>query len=459
MRDTSPAPAHVVDSLQSRLGRSHLLRLLTAFVLALLTWGWVMQATDPISTTNYTEVEITQPELENDLVMVTNLPRGSIRVEGPESEVAKINRSLLSLSLDTSEVDEPGEYRLPIIVNAPDTSNRVTVEPGTLLVQIDEMTSRVVPIQIEDTSNEDSTREVNNISTDVSQVTVSGPSSAVDRVESVVLPISIDTHISTFSEYFTPYAVDENGQRVSEVNVLPGQILTRVELQSRGVLVTVIPDVQGQPADGYSIQQRTIIPTTILVEGPEEALDDLLFVNTEPVDITGASQSVSSRVGVTGLPDGVTVVEPISGQIEVRVAIQDSSASTQSISNLPVNVLNVPSGYNAVIVPDTIDISVQGSVSNISSMTPDDITVVVDASGLDEGEHSLRPVVALPNNGVMSTGTNPETVTVILQPAEGTPEPEPEPEPESTGPSMQYPHLISDTPTTRYQSVRRGKRQ
>jgi len=56
MRDTTPAPAHVVDSLQSRLGRSHVLRFFTALLLAIVTWGWVMQVTDPIRTTTYAEV-------------------------------------------------------------------------------------------------------------------------------------------------------------------------------------------------------------------------------------------------------------------------------------------------------------------------------------------------------------------------------------------------------------------
>lgn len=451
MRDTSPAPAHVEQSLQSRLGRSHILRLATAFVLALLTWGWVMQATDPISTTNYTEVEIAQPELENDLVMVTNLPRGSITVEGPESEVAKINRSLLSLRLDTSEVTEAGEYRLPVIVEAPDTSNRITVEPGTLRVQIDEMTSKEIPIEIQEASSEDSTRVVNNISPDVSQVTVSGPSSAVERVQSVVLPVTIDTQVSTFSEYFIPYAVDGNGQRVSEVSVLPGQILTRVELQTRGRLVTVIADIQGQPAEGYSIQQRTAIPSSILVEGPDDVLNDLLFVDTEPVDISGASQSVSSRVGLANLPEGVTVVEPASGQVEVRVAIQDTSATTQILPNLSVNVLNVPAGYNATVVPGTIDITVRGSVSNISALTTEDITIVVDANGLDAGEHSLQPVVALPNNGVMSVGTNPDTVNVILEPVEGTPEPE------SISPLIGVPDANAEGQKHRHNTVRRSR--
>ena len=424
MRDTTPAPAHVVDTLQSKLGRSHVLRFVTALLLAIVTWGWVIQATDPIETTKYTEVEINSPEFDNGLVMITNLPRASITVSGPQSEVAKINRALLSLRLDSSTVTAPGEYRLPLIVDAPDTSNRITVEPVFVQVQVDEVSSRVIPIEIQESSTENATRVVNNISTNVSQVTVSGPASALERVDKVVLPVTIDTQVSSFSEVFTPYAVDANGQRVSEVTVLPAQVTTRVELQSRGKVLSVIPEITGQPAEGYTSQQRNVLPNSITVEGPEDVLDDLLFVHTEPVDISGASQSVSQRVGLADLPEGVNVIEPVSGEVEVRVAIQDSSSSLQTLPNLTINVLNVPAGYEAVIEPATVDVTLEGSITTLSEMTSEDITVVVDVRGLDAGTYDLRPVVALPNNGIRSNGTNPETVEVTVRPAtDATPEP------------------------------------
>lgn len=417
MRDTTPAPAHVVDNLQSRLGRSHVLRFFTALLLAMVTWGWVMQVTDPIRTTTYAEVEIVTPEFGDGMVMVTDLPRAVIRVQGPESEVAKINRSLLTLRLDTSTVNKPGQYRLPVIVDAPDTSNRITVDPAVVQVQVDEIVSKVIPLDVEQSTNENTTRVVNTISPEVSQVTVSGPSSAVGRVSNVILPVTIDSQSSTFSAMFTPYAVDSSGQRVSEVTVLPNQIATRVELQSRGRVVSVIADVTGEPADGYTMSQRNVLPGTITVEGPDDVLDELLFVHTEPVDISGASQSVSRRVGLADLPAGVTVIDPPSGQVEVRVAIQDSSSTVQALPGLPVNVLNAPEGFDVVIEPQSIDVTVEGPVNTLSGMTTEDITVVVDVRGLEAGTYELRPVVALPNNGVRLSDTNPDTVMVSIQPA------------------------------------------
>jgi YbbR domain-containing protein len=417
MRDTTPAPAHVVESLQSRLGRSHVLRFLTALLLAIVTWGWVMQATDPIRTTTYAEVEIVSPEFGDGMVMVTNLPRAVIRVQGPESEVAKINRALIIPRLDTSTVNQPGEYRLPVVVDAPDTSNRITVDPSHVQVRIDEVVSTDIPLEIEESTTENTTRLVNTISPEVSQVTISGPSSAVDRVSRVILPVTIDSQITSFSAVYTPYAVDENDQRVSEVTVLPTQVTTRVELQSRGRVVSVIADVTGEPAEGYTLSQRNVLPGTITVEGPEDVLDSLLFVHTDPVDITGASQPVSQRVGLADLPAGVTVIDPPNGQVEVRVAIQDSSSTVQTLSGLPVNPLNAPEGFEVAIEPDSIDVTVDGSVTIISGMTPEDITVVVDVRGLEAGTYDLRPVVALPSNGVRISDTNPDTVSVTIRPA------------------------------------------
>jgi YbbR domain-containing protein len=194
---------------------------------------------------------------------------------------------------------------------------------------------------------------------------------------------------------YTSYAVDSSGQRVSEVTVLPNQIATRVEMQSRGRVVSVIADVTGEPADGYTLSQRNVLPGTITVEGPDEVLDDLLFVHTEPVDITGASQSVSQRVGLADLPAGVTVIDPPGGQVEVRVAIQDTSSTVQALPGLPVNVLNAPEGLEVLIEPESIDVTLEGPVNTLTDMTTEDITVVVDVRGLETGSYELRPTPTL----------------------------------------------------------------
>ncbi|MCA9833738.1 MAG: hypothetical protein KC435_07335 [Thermomicrobiales bacterium] len=447
MRDTTPAPAHAVDNLQSRIGRSHFIRLLTAFLLAIVTWGWVTQATDPIKTVTYAEMDISTPSLSSDLVIVTSLPRAKVIVEGPTSELADINRSVLSVGVDVSRITEPGEYSLPLVVDAPESDARITTDPETVLVQVDAVASKVIPLQVELSGEESTTSEVTTITPSFSQVTVTGPSSAVDRVASVILPVTISNPTGSFSAVLTPYAIDAQDQVVSEVTILPNQIVTQVEIQSRGKVINVIADVQGQPADGYVIQGRAVLPNSITVEGSEEALAGLLFVNTEPVDVTGASQSVSQKVSLVGLPEGVTVIDPIDGQVEVRVAIQDSSATEQTLSGLPVTAINVPDGYLVTIVPESVDVTLQGSTTVLSQMTEEDISVIVDVGSLETGTYELTPVVALPDNGVTNRGVTPGTIEVTLSLLPGG-TPEEQNTPAAGGSQYQEPMALSPDSAT-----------
>lgn len=402
-----------IERLPFEITRAHILRFILALALATFLWGWIAQMTDPILTRNYREMEINVPTLDNSMIIVTTLPTVVVQVEAPESEFNNLNRTDLRVVLDTTAIDGPGEYRLPLIVEAPDTSARIAVEPEQVQVQIDEVVSEVMPLKVTNTLPEDDPRTVSDIVPEVSQVTVSGPSSAVERVAQVVLPIALDNRNESFTDIFTPYAIDANDQRVSEVQVLPGQISTAVQIESRGKVVSVIPVISGVPAEGYTVQQRASFPDTVVVDGPSDALDSLLFVNTEPVDITGATENVSEMVGLVDLPSGVTVVEPTDGQVEVRVAVNDISTSSQTLSSLPITVVNAPDGVTATIEPRTISITVDGPGGVLADMESRDVKVVVDVSGLPAGTHSVTPEVFLPQ-GVTWTGSSPETVDVTL---------------------------------------------
>jgi|GEM_PF-548492 len=405
--------------------RTQVIRFAFSLIIATLLWGWVTELNDPFITVNYRELDIGVESLDDSLTIVTTLPRASVTLRGPESELDAIQRNNISVRLDTSGITKPGEYRLKLLVTTPDGPSERLVDPRELPVTVEEDISHEMPIEVTRITPEDDPREIRSITPDSTQVTVSGPSSAVNRVEKVLLPVAIDNHTTSFVESYTPYAVDANGQRVSEVTVLPGQIRTSVEVQSRGKRISVIPVVHGVPAEGFSMQQRAAIPESIVVDGPESALESLLFVNTEPVDISGATQSKSQQVGFTNLPPGVTVIEPASGRVEVRVAIEDTSNSSQSLTGLPVQPLNLGPGLKASIVPGSIDVTVDGSGSTLSAMTPSDVKIRVDLANLGPGTYNVSPEITVPQGVTWISNTPQEVEVVITQDIEATPESSP----------------------------------
>lgn len=420
MRDHASVPT-TGGGFTFRPTRTQVIRFAFSLLIATLLWGWVTELNDPFITVKYRELDIAVESLDDSLRIVTTLPRASVTLRGPQSKLDEIQRNEISVTLDTSEVTKAGEYRLKLLVTTPDGPSERTVEPRELPVTIEEEISQIMPVEVRRVIPEDDPREITSIDPETTQVTVSGPSSAVKRVDKIILPVTIDNHPSSFEETFTPYAVDTNGQRVSEVQVLPGQIKTSVEVQTRGKRVSIIPVVSGVPAEGFSMQQRSALPDSIVVDGPESALDSLLFINTEPVDISGATQSISRLVGLSNLPPGVTVIEPASGRVEVRVAIEDTSSSAQTLTGLPVQPINLGPGLKASIDPASIEVTVDGPGSTLSNMTPADVKIRVDLANLDTGTYDLRPEITVPQ-GVTWVSNAPDNVEVTIEPeADSTP--------------------------------------
>jgi YbbR domain-containing protein len=157
----------------------------------------------------------------------------------------------------------------------------------------------------------------------------------------------------------------------------------------------------------------------VLLDGPDEALNNILSVVTAPVDIDGAAETVNTRTGLQELPPDVHVVSPVDGSVVAVVQIRPRGVS-QLLSDLPVTVTDVPAGFTATVDPPSLGVVVFASEETMASLGGDDIKVTVSAADLGAGRHQLRPTVTVPPE-VQWLRTEPELVVVNLEPAGATP--------------------------------------
>jgi YbbR domain-containing protein len=398
-----------------RPNRDQVLRFGISMLLSILLWGWVTQLQDPFESRTLAGNSIEAGNLPGNLQIVTALPDARVTVSGSRSEVRDIRQSEIVVTVDTSGIARAGTYQVPLVVSGADASD-VSVEPDEVSIQVDERISIVLPVRIEKTEATGELVTDSEVVPRVSQVTVSGPSSAVNRVHEVVLPIVIDAANENYDTSLTPVAVDSTGQPVSEVEILPGTVLAQVEVRRQGRSVSVIPNVTGAPADGYAVQQRRALPDTIVVDGPDELLANLLFVNTEAVDVSGATNSISTMVGISDLPEGVTIIEPATGMVEVRVAIEDATTSAQPVTDLPVDIRGLEAGLVGTVTPATLSIDVSAPADVLQLMTPADISVSVDVTGLEPGVYILSPEVSLPPGATWrASGADAARLRVVIE--------------------------------------------
>jgi YbbR domain-containing protein len=396
-------------------------RAVASLALAFLLWAWVTTQRDPPETRVFADLTLQAPSLPEPLQIAGELPPVTIEVIGPRSVVDQVSRAGLRPSLDLSEVAGPGNYQAAVEVELPAAARVDSVTPARVALVVDETTSRTMHLDVTPAQIDDPTRRIGEIVPEVSEVTVSGPKRLVDNVDRVVLPVDIGDRTDDFAADFVPTALDGAGQAIPEVAVLPSRVMTTVEVEQRGRAVPVLVQTAGNPAQGYETVGSVANPSTVLLDGPDEVLANILSVVTAPVNVDGATETVSTRVGLEDLPPDVRVVNPADGSVVAVVQIRPRGV-TQLLTDLPVHVSDVPEGFTASVEHDSLGVVVFASEETMANLSGDEISVSVSVAGLGAGRHQIRPSVTVPPE-VQWLRTDPEVVVVTLEPETAAPMP------------------------------------
>ncbi|MCC6705758.1 MAG: hypothetical protein IT334_12840, partial [Thermomicrobiales bacterium] len=393
------------------LNRGNLIRMIISIVLAFILWGWINTLEDPRRDRNFDNLTVTSQGLAGDLVLTTALPSASVHVEGPQSAVAPLSASRILPAVDLNDIDTPGVYSLPIEIVPIDDLWEVEVIPAEVQVTIERRVSVTMPLQTEIAGEIGSNRQINDIRASVTQVTVVGSETAVGRVASVGLPITVGSQTRTFTENFQPIARDSQGLAVADVTIDPGTVSVTVDISQRGKEVAVVPQYVGVPAAGFRVTSQVTNPLTVIVDGPAEWLEEIVAVQTEAIDITGATESIRQTVAIIDLPPGAQVINPTDGQVSIQISIV-ADGVRQEFPGLEVEATNT-NELTVQIEPDEIDITLFGPASSLAQLTSGDIDVQVDVAGLGPGVYQLSPQVTLPQ-GLTWVASDPAVVTVTI---------------------------------------------
>ena len=170
--------------------------------------------------------------------------------------------------------------------------------------------------------------------------------------------------------------------------------------------VAVIPTIVGTPASDYSVLGVRVVPQTVNLSGNPARLATVESVITEPVNITGAIRDVVQEVSAV-TPLGLTA----SRRIQVSVHIAPALAVTM-VAGVRVEVRNVPSGAVAEVDPETIQVQVQGPISIVSRLRPEDFLARVDGD-VQEGRRRVKVFIETPQHVELLTVMPAEVVVTV----------------------------------------------
>ena len=156
------------------------------------------------------------------------------------------------------------------------------------------------------------------------------------------------TEITGFSPSSARFSLDEEVEKKVEVQV----------------------ETVGEPAAGYIVDSISVKPAVAEVRGPRIALEQLLRVKTEPLDLSELQHNRRITVPLA-VPRSVRVAD--NATVDVDVVIEPR-LTTKTISNVPVHVRR-QEPWRAKT--QRVAVTLEGPVAALREVGPDDVTVWV----------------------------------------------------------------------------------
>jgi diadenylate cyclase len=393
-----------------------------AVLLAIATWLVVAGQVNPPQTVRIDGIPLRTVGLDRDLLVVSNIPSTvSAVVHAPLSIAADLSPQSFRATANLERLDAD-VHRVPVEIRPVDERVRVaSKEPGALDVELQPRAQRAfsVTLVVADRESLPFSFEISgNPTISPPQVTVTGPEELVELVERVEASVSLRGARTTINEARPVTLKDAEGNVLNNLVIDPADVQVIIPINqrfnTRDAAVHVV--ITGTVAPGYWISNISVDPRTVTLLGPPTTLEQIAgFVDTVPVDVTGAAGDVVRRVPLAP-PAGVSALNErgvSEGSVEVRITVVPQF-SNQSLT-LPVEVTGAQPGDTINRSPAFVDVLLSGPLPLLNQVNADPklVRVLVDVTGLEPGTHEVAPRLITPE-GLRATVV-PSTVTIRIE--------------------------------------------
>lgn len=288
---------------------------LLSLLAAIVMWFFIMRDQNPVMEVTYT-IPVQVQNLNSGYIIEDAPDVVRVVLAGPRDTIMSMKSDILRAYIDASGV-KPGQNNVTINFTPPAGMNLVEVKPDTITINVDEYAEKKIPVEIVPIGKFSDDIAMKSITIVPKEVTVSGRKQQVNAVNKVVMKVNVAGQTKNFSAVSTLEAWDTAGN-VLDVHINPNQGQAQYELnllrKEKAVPITV-PTV-GTVAEGYEVKSTSATPTQLTVTGREEMIDSVTEIQTEPIDVSGATKTVQGNYNLV-LPNGVN-----SNTTTVRVKVE-----------------------------------------------------------------------------------------------------------------------------------------
>lgn len=320
----------------------------------------------------------------------------SVRLDGSGTTLGEISEKDIVVYPDYSAVKGAGAQQLNLIVrvvNSRYSSNvRADIVSGsrTVMVVFDTIVSKNFPITPDvEGLNLAENYALNRTACSPLEVTVTGPESEVEKINSAVARVEMD---GTITESVTRKAqielLDADGNQINleyaTMNVTDTDVIMTVYLQKE--LPLSVNFINAPPSFDLSTLQYSLSQESLMIAGPAKQVESLDKIDVASFDLSSYVQNQSYQLAVE-LPTGLIAVEDISN---VTLQIDNSDYISRTINVNNIRTVNIPVGIEVTPQSKRVSsVTVVGPRQSVESLSPSNLEAILDggditvASGLE----------------------------------------------------------------------------
>lgn len=401
-----------------RLFAKNLRTFLLALVLGISVWVSAVSAADPNEVRVFPRpIPIEVVGQDPSLVLTNEIPTTvEVSLRAPHSvwEALTANDDTVHATLDLSGLSAGEHDRGIQLAVALRPYQVVLMNPSTVHVVLESLLTQSFPLSLSLSGQPAAGYQVGEATMERTEVSVSGPESLVRQATRARVLVSLDGVRESINESIPIQVLDAQNEVLQGLTINPEAVQVNVPISLQGgfrdVAVKVI--VEGQQAPGYRIENISVFPPVITVFASDPELVSELpgVVETQPLNLEGRREDISTRLSLN-LPENITVVGAQTVQVQVSISPIQTS---QTFLNQPINVNGLEEGLSAEVFPESVDVIVSGPLPVLDALASQDITVSVDAGGLEIGTYQLTPEVKVLVENVRVESILPGTVEVVI---------------------------------------------
>lgn len=403
------------------MSKKKLVYLLLSVVMAFALWLYVITVVSPESEATFENVPVVMKNQEQlagkELMLIMDEePTVTLKLVGNRIDLARLNKSNITVMADLSRIAVPGEYELTYDVSYPaEVGGAIGLEskkPSTLKVNVERrIVDKPVEIEIVENGNVDADCIVQDQLMSTQEVLISGPKSVVDKITVARIEVDMEGRDNTFTEQYKYTLCDAEGNPVDaklvETNVAAIELTTVVQRIKEIPLRLIVEDGGGATWETSNI---VIEPESIKVVGSEEDLADLDSLLLGTINLAEYEADATEEF-VINLPAGV---KDLGGNETAKVTIQFPDLKIVELTVTNLSATNIPEGMKADILSQSVTVKLRGPVEKMSNITADDVKIVVDLTG-KSGNVNAEAQVVITNEEFASAGAlGTYSVTVSL---------------------------------------------